>query len=162
MPETMSAEDWALWRAFREMTGDLERVLERRLHADAGLSQADYGVLLALSEAPRRRLRTGEVAAALGWEKSRVSHQVVRMETRGLVERAECDNDGRGTWIGLTPTGRRTFLAATRDHSAAIREHLIDPIAPEDRDALARIIAGAQETLDPVCDTACAAERDTA
>ncbi len=158
MREEMSGEDWALWRSFREMTGDLERLLERRLHADAGLSQADYGVLLALSEAPERRLRTGEVAAALGWEKSRVSHQVSRMETRGLVERTECDTDGRGTWIGLTADGRRAFLGAVRDHSAAIREYLLDTIAPEDRAAFARIIAGAREAIDPVCEPARAAE----
>jgi len=63
---------------------------------DAGISQADFIVLGRLSEAPDRRLRTGELAELLAWEKSRVSHQLKRMVQRGLVTREECGDDARG------------------------------------------------------------------
>ena len=78
-----------------------------------------------LSEAPDRKLRTGELAELLAWEKSRVSHQVARMEARGLLERTECDTDGRGTWVGLTDEGRRILLGSMREHAAAIREPVL-------------------------------------
>ena len=106
----LSDEDWGLWRDFVAMHRHLARELDRQLQRDAAISQADFSVLLVLSEAPDRKLRTGELAELLAWEKSRVSHQVARMESRGLLERTECDTDGRGTWVGLTNEGRRTLL----------------------------------------------------
>src|SRR6185369_9061732 len=93
-----------------------------QLQRDAGISQADFSVLIRLSESNGQRLRTGELAELLAWEKSRVSHQVTRMEARDLLERTECDTDGRGTWVGLTDEGRRVLESASGDHAGAIRE----------------------------------------
>jgi DNA-binding MarR family transcriptional regulator len=145
----VSEQDWRLWREFVTMHRHLARELDRQLQRDAGISQADFTVLATLSEAPDRRLRTGELAELLAWEKSRVSHQVARMESRGLLDRTECDTDGRGTWVGLTPDGRRTLLASSRDHADAIRDLFFDELADDEKSALGDVARRVLDRLNP-------------
>lgn len=142
--------DWALWRGFLTMHRDLMRELDGRLQRDAGISQADYSVLLTLFDAPDRRLRPGALGEALGWEKSRLSHQLTRMVARGLLERAECATDGRGSWIVLTRDGRRTLLHAVRDHAASIRSLFLEALGPDEKRAMARASERVLERLDEV------------
>ncbi|AYF97941.1 MarR family winged helix-turn-helix transcriptional regulator [Protaetiibacter intestinalis] len=128
----VSAEHWDVWREYYGAGRALTHAFDSRLQADAGISHPEYSVLVVLWSAPHRKLRTGELADALSWEKSRVSHQVTRMVARGLVERTTCETDGRGVWVGLTPEGSRVFLASTRDHTAAIRSWFFDVLTPEE------------------------------
>lgn len=152
---TLDPDDWALWRAFNVMTGQLNLALDRQLQRDAGVSQADYGVILVLGEAHDKRLRTGEIGELLGWEKSRVSHQVARMEARGLVERTACDDDARGTWVSLTNAGRQAMLGAVRRHTETIRELFFDVLEPHEREVLHAASARIVERLNPTaCDIA--------
>ena len=139
--------EWELWRGFLTMHRDLMRELDGRLQHDAGISQADYSVMLRLFDAPDRRLRPGVLGESLGWEKSRVSHQLTRMAARGLVERVECDTDGRGSLVVLTRAGRRTLLHSMRDHAAAIRSLFLDALDPEEKQVLARASARVLERL---------------
>lgn len=148
----MSEEDWRLWRAFSSMNRTLAREIDRQLQHDAGISNADYSVLITLFEARERRLRTGELAELLTWEKSRVSHQIARMEARGLVERTECSEDGRGTWVALTPDGRRATLGATRAHGAKLREVFFDVL---DDDEKAAFRSGVTRVLDRMSPSSC-------
>ena len=105
-----------------------------------------------LFEAPDRQLRANELGAALAWEKSRVSHQVSRMEKRGLVERRECDTDLRGTWVGMTADGRRAVLSAMRDHGESLRRFFFDALTPEE---LAAIQSASTKVLDVVLPANC-------
>ena len=145
MPATevseIDAADWALYDGFVAMHAELGRELDRRLQRDAGISQADYGVLLALFRAPERRLRPGALGELIGWEKSRVSHQLTRMVGRGLVERTECDTDGRGSFVALTRAGRLALLKSTRDHALAIRALFLDVLEPAEKEAIANASA---------------------
>ena len=146
---TVSDSEWVAWRAFLDMRTHLDREIERQLQRDAGLSSADYGVLTTLSTAKDRRLRARDLGELLAWEKSRVSHQVSRMEARGLVERQECPEDARGTWIAITPEGRRTMLRATRDHGATLRRLFLDVLEPAELEQLARISKRVLDVIDP-------------
>jgi DNA-binding MarR family transcriptional regulator len=143
-------DEWRLWRSFTTMHRRLSLALDRQLQRDAGISQADFGVLITIFDSPDRRLRVGELAAALAWEKSRVSHQVSRMETRGLLERTTCPDDGRATWISLTHDGRRTVLGAIRGHAAAIRELFLDQLGDAgERTAIAGASQRILDALEP-------------
>lgn len=153
--DVMSEEDWRLWRAFSSMNRALAREIDRQLQRDAGISSADYSVLTALLEAPDRRLRIGELAELLTWEKSRVSHQISRMEVRGLVDRADCAEDGRGTWITLTAEGRRATTSATPEHAAKLREVFFDVLGDDEKDAIRASAARVLEKINPpACDVA--------
>ena len=93
--------------------------------------------MLALFRAPDHRLRPGVLADRIAWEKSRISHQLTRMAARGLVERVECETDGRGSFVVLTRQGRRALLSAMRGHAASIRALFLDALEPEEKQALA-------------------------
>jgi DNA-binding MarR family transcriptional regulator len=130
----------------------LQRTLGDRLEANAGISSPDYTVLLVLFEAPERRLRASRIAGLIAWEKSRLSHQLTRMEQRGLVRREECDDDLRGKWVVLTNDGRRAVLKAMRDHNKAIREYFFDVVSDEDQAVLQRVSDRVVGVIDPaVC-----------
>ena len=145
----VSPADWELWRAFRSMGEQLGRELDRQLQRDAGLSQADYGILVSLFEAPEQQLRTGELGELLAWEKSRVSHQVARMEARGLVKRVECESDGRGTWVTLETDGKRALLGAMREHAAAIRDLFLAQLDDDEKAVLQKAAKRVLDRLNP-------------
>ena len=149
----VSRAEWGVYRDFVAMRRQLDRALEQQLQRDAGLSGSDYGVLLTLFESPDRRLRARDLGELLAWEKSRVSHQVSRMEARGLVDRQECPEDARGTWIGITPEGRRTLLRAMRDHGTTLRRYFFDVLRPEELELLQSLSKRVLDAIDPAaCD----------
>jgi DNA-binding MarR family transcriptional regulator len=148
-PAVVTDEEWDVWRAFMLMRGQLDRALADRLEANAGISSADYVVLVELFEAPERRLRASRLAAFIAWEKSRLSHQLTRMEQRGLVQRTDCEDDLRGKWVVLTNDGRRAVLKAMRDHNHAIREYFFDVLDDEEKAVLQRLSDRVLSAIDP-------------
>jgi DNA-binding MarR family transcriptional regulator len=146
------SEDWELWRTMRAMNEQLGRELDRQLQRDAGISQADYAILVTIFEAPDRRMRTGELGELLAWEKSRVSHQVARMTARGLVSRDICESDGRGTWVSLATDGKRALLGAMREHAAAIRDLFLDELEPAEKAIMLRATKRVLAKLNAVCE----------
>ena len=86
-PRWLDDREQRAWRGYLAMQGRLQAHLNRRLQADSGLSLADFEVLVALTDVPDGRVRVRELAEAVQWEKSRLSHHLARMERRGLIER---------------------------------------------------------------------------
>jgi DNA-binding MarR family transcriptional regulator len=145
----MSAQELATWRALVDTTAELRRILGARLSQESLLSPGDYQVLLALTEAAGRRLRSSELAESIDWERSRLSHHLGRMERRGLIRRDECATDSRGAEVSLTDDGARMFRAATAPHMRAIKQHFADALTPEQFDALAEILQTLRSHLHP-------------
>lgn len=135
------------WRAFRRMFTLLEAQLARDLAEDSDLSMADYTVLSNLVETDDRRWRITELADHVKWSQSRLSHQLRRMEERGLVERRPVAEDGRGAEVVLTRDGLHAIAAATPGHLTAVRKHMIDLLTPEQLDALGDIATVVVEHL---------------
>lgn len=131
-PFEPTEDDWVIWRDYFRGARELIAALDRRLQDDAGISHPEFLVLVALARAPKHQLRTGELAAGLSWEKSRVSHQVTRMAKRGLVARKECPDDARGVWVVLTAHGAKVFEQAGVDHGAAITEMFFEVLTPDE------------------------------
>jgi DNA-binding MarR family transcriptional regulator len=138
--EWLSDEEQAVWRQWLEAQSRLQARLARRLAAESGLSMSDYEVLVWLSEEPEGRLRMATLAERLRWDRSRLSHHIRRMETRGLVARTDCPEDGRGSFVGVTPGGRRAIRDAAPGHVAAVRELFFEPLGTDGLDALARAL----------------------
>jgi DNA-binding MarR family transcriptional regulator len=124
------------WRSMQFMQMRLEGELARQLAADSSLSYPDYLLLVALTDRPDGRMRLFELADALGWERSRVSHQVARMADRGLVAKEKCGSDRRGAFVAVTATGRREIEAAAPGHVAAVRRLFVDRLTPDQLDAI--------------------------
>ena len=143
----MTSAELAVWRSLVDTTSELRRVLGSELH-EVNLSPGDYQVLLALVEAPDRHLRSAELAAAIDWERSRLSHHLGRMERRGLVARRDCAEDGRGADVLLTPVGTRMFRRATAPHLRSIKRHFADALTPDQFEALADVIQSLRRHLE--------------
>lgn len=160
MTEWLDEGEQRAWRAYQRMQGQLSGRLNRQLQTDAGLSLADYEVLVALTDAEGGYLRPFELQRHLHWEQSRLSHHLTRMQRRGLVERKECTEDGRGAFIVVTAAGRETIESAAPGHVEAVRRLFFDGLSRDEVEALERLSTHVLERLDaaPDCpgDTAAA------
>ena len=160
MTEWLDERENRAWRALQAVLQPLETALNRQLSKDSGLSTADYTVLVALSEAEQHRLRIRDLVRITCWEKSRVSHQIRRMESRGLLVRTDCPTDARGSFIRLTAEGLVTIQSAAPAHVAEVRRLVIDALSPAQLDQLAEIAEaiGRQVTASEAAAQNCPAE----
>ena len=135
---------WRAWISCSQLLGDR---LGRDLVDATGLSMADYEILVRLSEQPERRMRMSELAQATLSSRSRLSHQIDRMEQAGLVQRETCDSDKRGLNAVMTEHGWDVLVAAAPSHVASVREHFVDVLTPEEFEALGAACAKVVERL---------------
>jgi DNA-binding MarR family transcriptional regulator len=145
------------WRDFSAMQAALVGRLNTHLQEDSRLSSSDYAVLVALSEVPGGRVRPGALGRATGWEKSRLSHHISRMERRGLLRRQEAAESSRYSDVVLTDAGRAAMEAAAQCHVAHVRAWFVDAMTPDQLTAfgqmceavLARVNTSAEDPCRP-------------
>jgi DNA-binding MarR family transcriptional regulator len=126
----LTAEQEATWFAYMRLTLRLNYEINRELQADSDLSHQDFHVLNALADSPRQRLQLTDLAVRIGWERSRVSHQVLRMEARGLLERRPSSADARATDAIISSAGRDALRRAVPGHAGLIKEMFFDGLDP--------------------------------
>src|ERR1700738_5207016 len=131
-PKRLDEDERRIWKAYRDRYTGLSSALEAQLLRDAGLSGSEYAVLVPLSHAPDGVLRARELGTELGWDRSRLSHLVRRMENRGFVAREECSEDARGSMVRLTDVGRATVDGVAPEHSEAIRRYFFNPLSSDE------------------------------
>jgi DNA-binding MarR family transcriptional regulator len=129
-PRWLSLEEQQTWRATVHLSQLLLRQLDRDLNAH-GLNGHDYEILVELTEAPGQRMRMTELADATSQSRSRLSHQISRMEKRGLVRRDDCEGDKRGTFAVLTKAGFETIERVAPHHVEQVRRHFIDRLTTD-------------------------------
>ncbi|WP_040156863.1 MarR family winged helix-turn-helix transcriptional regulator [Mobilicoccus massiliensis] len=137
-----------VWRRWLHVTSRLPGAISAQLQADSNLSSADFSVLVQLSEAPGERYRIAELADTLQWERSRLSHQLTRMQKRGLVRREECEHDGRGAFAVLTDEGRERITQAAPGHARLIHCLFFEDLPAEELEALDRILTRLATRID--------------
>lgn len=148
--ETETATRWltddeqCAWRTYL----DVNRLLTYQLEKDLqpfGLTNNDYEILVNLSESADQRMRMSDLAASTLQSKSRLSHQITRMENAGLVRRENCESDRRGLYAVLTEQGMETMQKVAPHHVASVHKHFIDMLTPE-------ALADLRESLSPVAE----------
>jgi DNA-binding MarR family transcriptional regulator len=127
----------------------LPGVLETQLRRDSGLTHFEYFVLAMLSEAPERTLRMTALADRVNATLPRLSHVVQRLETRDLVQRFPCPEDGRATNARLTDAGWSTVVAAAPEHVSTVRHYVIDALSAKQVGQLDEIMTALLKNLDP-------------
>ncbi|MEU7604677.1 MarR family winged helix-turn-helix transcriptional regulator [Streptomyces sp. NPDC040724] len=138
-PRWLTDPEQDAWYAWRRMFPLVNAEIARDLSQDSGLSEADYDVLSVLGSTDGHRMRITALAELMQWSRSRLSHQLTRMEKRGLVRREEVATDGRGAEVVLTGTGVTAITEAAPLHVESVRRHLIDILTPEQLRALAEM-----------------------
>ena len=129
--------EMAAWRSYIVATLKLRQRLHRELAARHDVSLTDYEVLVCLEMQPAHRMRMSELALLMGSTKSRLSHQVGRLEDAGLVQRVRDPEDKRGVITELTETGAALLESAAPTHVEGVREHLIDLLSPQEQATIA-------------------------
>jgi len=133
------------WRAFIDGSRLLRHRVEKAVQASGTVPAGYYDILVALSEAPGRRLRMGDLAAATLSSPSRLSHAVGKLQAAGWVERTACGVDGRGLDAVLTDAGLAALEAAVPVAAAAVREHFLDLMDDDERAVVAKVFARVRE-----------------
>lgn len=144
----LTPEEQHAWRSFVRLHEKLGGRLSRLLQTESKVSAADFAVLVHLTDVPEGRQRYQDLARALEWEKSRMSHHIARMAGRGLVVREDCPDDSRGAFVVITETGRTAIEAAAPLHVEAVRELFLDHVTPAELRVLAAISERVVSKLD--------------
>ena len=134
----LTEEQQQIWRGYLAMTSLLQTAMHRQLQQDCELSLADYDVLVALSE--RGPQRINELGEVLGWEQSRLSHQLRRMRGRDLVNRHGTGDDRRGATVALTEAGRAALETAAPGHVELVRSVVFDGLSPAQLRAFGSVV----------------------
>ncbi|RTL61906.1 MAG: MarR family transcriptional regulator [Pseudonocardiaceae bacterium] len=140
-------DEMRFWRSFIITATLLESRLNQNLSESHGITHSDYTILVFLSEAPGRRLRMSVLAELIASSKSRLSHQIARMEKAGLVARQECDSDGRGVLAALLPAGMELLERAAPTHVTAVRELVISQVTTVEQKSFADALERIHRTL---------------
>ncbi|MYS06799.1 MarR family transcriptional regulator [Streptomyces sp. SID6041] len=148
-PRWLTDEEQHVWRAYLHATTLLEDHLDRQLQRDAGMPHIYYGLLVQLSQAPRRRLRMTELAKSAKITRSRLSHAIARLEKSGWVRRENCPSDKRGQFARLTDEGMEVLRQNAPGHVAAVRQALFDRLSSDQVEQLGAIMRVMAEGLEP-------------
>ena len=108
----MKELDSKAWRAFHKIGTSLLPHLGRQITNHSGISGTEYVVLVALSELTVPSVNLNRLAQGLGWEISRMSHQISRMEETGFVKKSRNTDDSRCFDVSITAKGRKIAEAA--------------------------------------------------
>lgn len=119
------------WLAYIRLQLRLTYEMNRQLQADSGLSLADWDVLTALGAAADTTMTITALAAQIGWERSRLSHQVKRMSGRGVLTLRPAAADRRVTEVVLTDQGRSVLADAAPGHVDLVRNLFFDGLPDE-------------------------------
>lgn len=129
----MRPEESAAWADFVAMQRALHKELANALQETANVSEADYAVLAVLQRRRGQSTRPHELAAELGWEKSRLHRQLVRMEGRKLVTRRHAEELGpRAIEVTVTKIGEGAFAAALGSHTAKVEEKVVSVLTEKE------------------------------
>ncbi len=151
MTETkwLDADESQAWRSYIEATIRVQNACTTALQAATGLTLDDYGILVALSEAPEHRVRMSELADMVSASPSRLTYRIDRLVKMGYICRSACPEDGRSSYAVLTPAGVEGLEAASHHHVANVREFLLDVVTPAELAALGITLEKVANALRP-------------
>jgi DNA-binding MarR family transcriptional regulator len=145
----LSDDEQRAWRSWIAVSLLLPDRLSRDLQDSTGVALADYEILVHLSEAPNRRMRMSELADATKSSRSRLTHQIDRLEKAGWVERERCEDDRRGAFATMTPAGWEFLVDAAPRPVASVRARLVDVLTPDEFAEFGRLCGRIARHLEP-------------
>lgn len=148
MTKWLSKDQQVHWRYWITASNVLPELLSRELQEEFGLTITDYEILVRLSEAPNRQMRMSDLAQKTLLSRSRLSHQIDRLEDRGLVNRRSCEDDRRGQNCAMTSKGWDTLVAAAPTHVSGVRRHFVDQLTDTEYEALGKALGKIAAHLD--------------
>lgn len=143
---TLTKQEMQIWHMYKETFKTIFARIKKDNYDMAGVSDGDYMVLDVLTRSGTGQIRQQELADLMEWSKSRLSHHLVRMEKRGLIEKRPLDK-GNAIQVLITPKGTAAFDAVLPVSAVGIKRYFLDLLTEQDKDWIARLAAKVQETL---------------
>lgn len=137
MGARLTEQDERLWHAWKTAADTVRQRVADDIKAGSGLSDQDFSIVTRLVELGDGALRQNELSVSLRWDRTRLSHQLTRMENRGLVSRSAVDG---GVLVRITAEGARLVRVARPIHADAVRKHLLQRTEGIDHAALVRVL----------------------
>lgn len=137
------------WRMFITAQATIIDMIERELAEAKQLPLSSYDVLLALVEAPNRRLRMHELAQAVVLSRSGLTRLVDRLEQDGLLRRDRSGPDRRATYAVLTLKGFRAFRQVWPIYARGIINYFAQHLTEEEIHVLSKAFAHILAALHP-------------
>jgi len=153
--------DIRTWLRFLATHAAITRELEARLMGAHGLTLSDYDVLVQLAGAPEHRLRNIELAKAVVLTRSGVTRLVDGLEKDGLVRRASCPEDKRGTLVAITDAGLARLREAAATQVDGVRELFVERLGTEGVEQLDALLRALHSGADCLEGRACVADPDS-
>lgn len=133
----LSPHELRVWHAFLLMGEDVLGRVGRDIAQATGLSGPEFGVLSRLAALGKGEMRQQALARVMSWDKSRLSHQLTRMQQRGFIERRHAD--GNIVLVVLTKLGQERLEAARPIHADSVRRNLLSRLTPGQIDTIVRV-----------------------
>jgi DNA-binding MarR family transcriptional regulator len=128
----LCAAELGAWRGLLRVHASLMKELDAELEAAHRLPLTSYEVLRQLADTPDKRMRMCDLADSVLLSRSGMSRLVDRLERDGLIERAACPADARGSYAVITPAGLQLLAAARPTHHEGIRRRFLSHFSDED------------------------------
>jgi DNA-binding MarR family transcriptional regulator len=143
--QLLSPHELRIWHAFKLMGEDVLVRVGRDITEATGLSGPEFGVLSRLAALGKGEMRQQALANMMGWDKSRLSHQLTRMKTRKLIERRSTDKNT--VLVVLTKLGQQKLDAARPVHAESVRRNLLSRLSTQQIETIVRVsnILGEEE-----------------
>lgn len=146
--DKLSKNELAAWRYFIQAHALIIEKIEQDLAEQRRVPLTVYDVLIALFEAPERKLRFGDLNKKVVLSKSGLSRLVDRLERRGSIARERSEADRRGAYVALTEQGERELRQAWPIYARGIKRYFAAALPADDvqtvHDALAALYRTAQ------------------
>lgn len=135
----MDPQDLEAWRAYHKIAARMLPHLGRQLATHSGISGPEFLVLVALSETGPSSLNINQLATSLGWEISRMSHQITRMQESKLIKKVRGKSDARSFDVSLTAKGEKIAKRALPLQLAEINHCFSNVLTKEQKRTLIEI-----------------------
>jgi DNA-binding MarR family transcriptional regulator len=143
------------WVALLRAQSAMVDGVESELLARHGLPLSWHEVLTRLARSPGGAMRMQELARDVLLSKSGLTRLADRMEEAGLIERAKCGTDRRGTFAVVTDAGRRMVRDSFPAFTEAVEQHFARHLSPDElstlRGLLNKVLEGAGQPEDDGC-----------
>lgn len=131
--KSLTAQELRIWRAFQDMGEEVRGRVGRDISEATGLSGPEFGVLSRLIGLGNGEMRQQELAKVMKWEKSRLSHQLTRMEDRRLIKRETAD---AAVVIRPTKLGRKKLTVALPVRAESVKRHFLSRLTQDQIDTI--------------------------
>jgi DNA-binding MarR family transcriptional regulator len=155
----LTSLELATWERLQQVTERLQREVGRGLKTDADLSKAEFAALAGLAAAGGED-RPAAVARRIGWDSSRLAHQLERLEAQGLVHRRPTPGSGRASIVALTDAGRAAHRRAVGPHLRAAKHWFAEALDGDQLAGLADALGAIEQHLDALTTPAAPAADD--